>query len=101
MKDNGTAKARIVVPGFQDHPLGTLATASPTTSVRGISLALQVRANLELKFNTGDVRAAFLQPRGSEMGTLVEPVPEFGHAMWLRSNTNRAAPQEGVPRGCF
>ena len=34
VKDNGTAKARIVL-GFQNHRLGTIATASPTISGRG------------------------------------------------------------------
>ena len=44
MKDNGTVKAWIVLLGFQDHLLGTIASASPTRSVC---------ANMRLKLNHG------------------------------------------------
>ena len=51
VEDDGTASARIVLLGYQDHRLGTIATASRTTSVRGRILVLQVCANLGLMLN--------------------------------------------------
>ena len=51
MKDNGTGKGRIVLLGFRDHWLGTLAAASLTISVRERNVAFQVCTNLGLKLN--------------------------------------------------
>ena len=61
VKQDGKAKARLVVLGFQDHRLGNMATEAPTISVRGRNLALQLMANMQQKMVKGDVKAAFLQ----------------------------------------
>ena len=63
VKDDGRAKARLVVLGFQDHRLGQLDTESPTVSARGRALVLQICANLGLRLHKGDVTCAFLQGR--------------------------------------
>ena len=53
VKDDGRAKARLVVLGFQDHRLGQLDTESPTVSARGRALALQICANQGLRLHKG------------------------------------------------
>ena len=77
VKSDGTAKARIVLLGFEDHRLGHMKTASPTASVRGRNLAYQICASQKLKLHRGDVKAAFLQSQGADTGILVEPVKEL------------------------
>ena len=66
--------------------LGKIATTSPTISVRGRNLALQVCATMELKLNRRDVQAAFLQSQESETGILDKTVPKLRKAMALLRN---------------
>ena len=79
IKDNCTAKARIVLLGCQDHRLRTSATASHTIAVRGRNLALH-----------GDMEAAFpqSQPRGTS--------PRATSSHGIAQHRNRAAPQESI-----
>eukprot|EP00974_Lingulodinium_polyedra_P028349 2734340-Lingulodinium_polyedra.AAC.1 len=63
-----------------------MSTASPTASVRGRNLALQLCANNGLRLHKGDVKAAFLQSRSVDTGLLVEPVRELRDAMGLNQD---------------
>eukprot|EP00438_Fugacium_kawagutii_P009905 Skav216398 [mRNA] locus=scaffold457:290346:293534:+ [translate_table: standard] len=60
-KADGTAKARLVVLGYQMPGLGEAETASPTLSKVGRNVILAVAAALGLKVMAGDVTSAFLQ----------------------------------------
>ena len=91
MKDNGTAKAQIVLLGFQDHRLGTIATASPAVSERERNLALQACDNLGLKLGKGDVKAGFRVSLESERG-LGGTSPSHGTAQ----QRHRTTPQESI-----
>jgi len=79
VKSDGTAKARLVVLGFQDHRLGKMPTEAPTVSVRGRNLALQLMANRGFKMRKGDVKAAFLQGQATQGvdNVFVEPCAEL------------------------
>ena len=83
VKGDGTAKARLVVLGFQDHRLGRMPTEAPTVSVRGRNLALQLMANLGLKMRKGDVKTAFLQGQANQGAdnVIVEPCAELREAL--------------------
>ena len=86
MKSDGTAKARIVLLGFEDQRLGHMQMASTTASVRGRNLAYQMCANRHLRLHCGDVKAAFLQSQSAHTGILVEPVRELREAMDLKDD---------------
>lgn len=60
-KADGTAKARLVVLGYQMPGIGTAETASPTMSKVGRNMLLTVAAALGLRVKVGDVSSAFLQ----------------------------------------
>ena len=60
-KGNGTAKARLVVLGFQAHNLTEVATSSPTMSKGGRNTLLGVSAAKKFLIKSGDVTSAFLQ----------------------------------------
>ena len=66
VKSDGSAKARLVVLGLQDHRLGKMPTQAPTVSDRGRNLALQLMANKGLRMRKGDVKAAFLQGNSTQ-----------------------------------
>ena len=60
-KGDGSAKARLVILGFQAHNLCEVETTSPTLSKVGRNLLLAVCAACGLKLGAGDVTSAFLQ----------------------------------------
>ena len=60
-KSDGTAKARLVVLGFQAHNITEVETASPTMSKAGRNLILMLAACYHFVIKSGDVTAAFLQ----------------------------------------
>ena len=64
-KNSGTAKARLVVLGFQQHNLTTVQTAAPTLSRTGRYALLAAAANKGFKLESGDVTSAFLQTMDS------------------------------------
>ena len=64
-KGDGTAKARLVVLGYQMPGIGHAETASPTLSKVGRNTVLTVAAALGMKLKAGDVTSAFLQARES------------------------------------
>ena len=59
-KADGTAKARLVVLGFQDPRLGKIATSSPTLSDDGEMVILQWLLNHQYLMQSGDLKTAFL-----------------------------------------
>ena len=64
-KGDGSAKARLVVLGFQAHNLTEVETASPTMSKVGRNLLLTVAASMKMTVKAGDVTSAFLQTNTS------------------------------------
>ena len=60
-KGDGSAKARLVVLGFQAHNITEVETASPTMSKVGRNLLLTIAACLKLRIKSGDATSAFLQ----------------------------------------
>ena len=66
-KGDGSAKARLVVLGFQAHNLTEVETASPAKSKVGRNLLLTVAASMRMTVKAGDVTSAFLQT-SSELG---------------------------------
>ena len=60
-KSSGTAKARLVVLGFQQPDLTTVQTAAPTLSRTGRYALLAAASNRGFKLESGDVTSAFLQ----------------------------------------
>ena len=60
-KGEGTAKARLVVLGFQAHNLTEVATTSPTMSKVGRNCILALTAAFKFVLKSGDVTSAFLQ----------------------------------------
>ena len=66
LKSDNSAKARLVIIGYEDPDLGDLHTTSPTMSRRTRGLFLTACATLGWTALKGDVRAAFLQGLESE-----------------------------------
>eukprot|EP00438_Fugacium_kawagutii_P018226 Skav218341 [mRNA] locus=scaffold755:624672:632918:- [translate_table: standard] len=60
-KADNTAKARLVVLGFQAHNITEVETASPTLSKVGRNVILAVTASKRFRLRSGDVTSAFLQ----------------------------------------
>ena len=60
-KSSGTAKARLVVLGFQAPNLLEVETAAPTLSRTGRNVLLTAASNAGMEVETGDVTSAFLQ----------------------------------------
>ena len=65
VKGDGSAKARLVVLGFQMAGLGEIPTAAPTMSRVTRSLLLTLCANKGYRLKAGDVTSAFLQAEES------------------------------------
>ena len=65
-KEDGTAKARLIVLGFQDRDLAELQSASPTASRRARNLLLLQTSRNKWQLRKGDVTAAFLQGKKDE-----------------------------------
>ena len=63
-KATGTAKARLVVLGYQAHNLTSVQTASPTLSRTGRHVLMACAANNQFTLESGDVTSAFLQTIG-------------------------------------
>ena len=83
IKQDGTAKARIVIIGYEDPDLGNLVTASPTMSRRTRGLFLTACAHFGWTALKGDVKAAFLQGMESEeqREIFAKPVDELFEAL--------------------
>ena len=79
IKQDGSAKARIVLIGYEDPDLGSMVTASPTMSRRTRGLFLTACAYFGGTALKGDVRAAFLQGKESELERelFAKPVKEL------------------------
>ena len=81
------AKARLVVLGFQDPDLDTIARDSPTLGCQARMLILQLAASMRWTLRSFNIKAAFLQGRTQEGRILgLEPVPELRDAMGLQPN---------------
>ena len=83
IKHDISAKARLVIIGYQDPDLGELATASPTMSRRTRGLFLTMCSLHGWDALKGDVRAAFLQGMESEEERMIfsKPVRELAEAL--------------------
>ena len=83
LKADNSAKARIVIVGYQDPDLGSLQTASPTMSRRSRGLFLTAAAVKRWTCLKGDVRAAFLQGLESERDREIfaKPVAELSERL--------------------
>lgn len=83
LKHDDTAKARIVIIGFEDPDLEQLRTASPTMSRRTRGLYLTACCAKSWTILKGDVKAAFLQGRESEESREVfaKPVRELAEML--------------------
>ena len=60
-KQDGMAKARLVVLGFMAHNLTEVQTTSPTMSKVGRNVFLAITAGMRFHLRSGDVTSAFLQ----------------------------------------
>ena len=82
-KEKGSAKARIVVVGFEDPDLETLVSSSPTMSRRTRQLVYQLGVMKGWRSMKADVKAAFLQGSSSQLARQVyaRPVPEPARAL--------------------
>ena len=71
-------EARIVVQGFTDPHLAHLRRESPTASRRASNIYFGLAASALMHVHKGDVTAALLQGRDTELesGVLAEPVLE-------------------------
>ena len=90
-KSNGgksrTAKARLIVLGYQDPQLDTIPRDSPTLGRTSKMLIAQVIASMHWTLMSFDIKAAFLQGRTQEDRVIaIEPVPEMVSAMDLKPN---------------
>jgi hypothetical protein len=65
-KADGSAKARLVLLGYQDRDLEKLVSCSPTASRRARSLFLLTAAKKKWSLAKADVSSAFLQGYGTE-----------------------------------
>ena len=87
-KENGSAKGRIVLIGFQDPDLQTMNSSAPTMSRRTRQLGLQTSSIRRWRVLKADVKAAFLQ--GEEVETarnlFAIPVPELAKALNMQPN---------------
>ena len=83
LKSDDSAKARIVIIGYQDPDLTQLRTTSPTMSRRTRGLFLTASSSLGWTVLKGDIRAAFLQGRESETERQVfaKPVRELSEML--------------------
>ena len=83
VKEDNSAKARIVIIGYQDPDLTSLTTTSPTMSRRSRGLFLTACACRKWQALKGDVRGAFLQGLESETERLVyaKPVIELAREL--------------------
>lgn len=83
LKHDQSAKARLVIIGFQDPDLTTLATTAPVMSRRTRGLFLTLCSCRKWTALKADVRAAFLQGRDSEeeRQVFVKPVVELSEQL--------------------
>ena len=83
VKEDNSAKARIVIIGYQDPDLTNLNTTSPTMSRRSRSLFLTVCACKGWSILKGDVRGAFLQglETETEREVFARPVVELAEEL--------------------
>ena len=80
------AKARLVVLGFMDPELETIARDSPTLGRQSRMLLLQLVASSKWSLRSFDIRAAFLQGHTQKGRTLgLEPVEELKTALKMSS----------------
>ena len=89
-KENGAAKARLVIIGYQDPRIGKeVRTEAPVVSKRGRNLYLTKVAQKRFKLRKGDVKNAFLQghqPAEDVQELVAEPVPELAEYMGLSAD---------------
>ena len=77
-----TPKARLVLVGFQDPGLGTIATDSPTLRKESKHIIL-ICASKKWKIWGADIKAAFLSGDASNRGLVFKPPPEVREFMQL------------------
>ncbi|CAK8996448.1 Retrovirus-related Pol polyprotein from transposon RE1 (Retro element 1) (AtRE1) [Includes: Protease RE1, partial [Durusdinium trenchii] len=87
-KENGAAKGRIVLIGFEDPDLGSIQSSAPTMSKRTRQLALQYSSIMRWRLLKGDVKSAFLQgdPDEADRALYARPVPELAEALHMKEN---------------
>ena len=85
-KENGAAKGRIVLIGYQDPDLDKVQSSAPTMTRLTRGLALQFASVKGWRTLKADVKAAFLQGFATEEGRnlFAIPVPELAAALGLR-----------------
>ena len=83
IKHDGSAKARLVIVGFEDPDLTNLRRSSPVMTRRTRGLFLTMCSFKNWSALKGDVRAAFLQGEASEMDREIfaHPVKELSEAL--------------------
>ena len=83
LKSDNSAKARIMIVGYQDPDLGSLHTTSPTMSRRTRGLFLTACSTKGWTALKGDVKAAFLQGLESEQDgeVFARPVRELNEKL--------------------
>ena len=64
-KSSGTAKARLVILGFQAHNITEVESSSPTMAKLTKHVLLTVAASYKMRIRAGDVTSAFLQTKAS------------------------------------
>ena len=85
-KDNGQAKGRIVLIGYQDPDLASIRSTAPTMTRRTRQLALQYTSCRSWRSLKADVKAAFLQGDATEESRqlFAVPVPELASSLGCR-----------------
>ena len=83
LKDDGRAKARIVILGFEDPDLTDLSRSSPTMTRRTRQLIMTFATVKRWRMLKGDIKSAFLQGLSSEESRQIYayPLPELAEAI--------------------
>ena len=79
-------KARLVVKGFQDPEIDSVATDSPTLTRDGRMVLMQVVSSMNWQIQSFDITTAFLRGKGDGRQLAMDPVPELRQLMQLKGD---------------
>ena len=79
-------KARLVVKGFQDPEIDSVATDSPTLTRDGRMVLLQIVSSMQWQVQSFDITTAFLRGKGDGRQLAMDPVPELRDLMKLKGD---------------
>ena len=90
------AKARLVVIGFEDPDVSTIANDSPTLTKDGRQIVLQQVSSHQWPLISFDISTAFLHGKGDGRNLGLHPTPEIREALGMSSSDQCALNGGGV-----